>query len=198
MILVTGATGVVGQFAVQELLRRNIPVRALVRSESASRMFRDHVEIAPGDLADLDSIQRANQGVSGVVHAACTFKDSAIDIAAMRVMLDRSRDLPFVFISTLDVYGITSNNPVTEEYPLSRSYNDYATGKVVCEELLQSTKSRFSILRAPYIWGPHPKARERLINERLRDGRDIVLPGSSEAEWKQYRDAWIDTRDLAW
>jgi len=194
MILVTGGSGVVGHFAIEELLSRGHSVRALVRSGVPT----NNVEIAKGDLSDAASLERAMRGVDGVVHAACTFKDSAIDIAAMEKLLNHWRKGPFVFISTLDVYGIMEANPITEEDTVSRNYNDYATGKVVCEEMLQSKGGEFTILRAPYIWGPHPTARKRLLNDRLLHGKDIILPGSTESEWKQYGDTWIDARDLAW
>lgn len=203
MILVTGGTGLVGRFAVEELLRRNCRVRVLARAESVSAISAQSIEVVTGDLSDVSSLHRAMEGVTGVVHAACTFRDSAVDVAAMRALLKDWREGPFVFISSLDVYGFTQSDPITEQHPLSTTYNDYATGKVVCEQLLQEAareqrRKDFSILRAPYIWGPHRRARERLVNARLGDGKDMILPGSSEAEWKQYRDVWIDTRDLAW
>src|SRR5262249_7169006 len=178
MILVTGGTGLVGHFAIEELLRRGHSVRALVRSDLST----NNVEISKGDLSDTASLERAMQGIDGVVHAACTFKDSAIDIAAMRTLLDHWHKGPFVFISSLDVYGITQANPVREEDTLSRNYNDYATSKVVCEEMLQAKGGSFTTLRAPYIWGPHLTARKRLVNDRLLDGKEIILPGETESE----------------
>jgi len=33
---------------------------------------------------------------------------------------------------------------------------------------------------------------------RLGDRATIILPGATEEEWSEYRDAWIDARDLAW
>jgi nucleoside-diphosphate-sugar epimerase len=35
------------------------------------------------------------------------------------------------------------------------------------------------------------------VNQRLLDHRPIILPGREPAEWMQYRDVWIDARDLA-
>src|SRR5262249_25128142 len=111
------------------------------------------------------------------------------------------RDGPFVFIGTLDVYGLVSG-PVTEDTPLSETFDDYARGKVHCERLLAEAAAAAGrrdhvVLRAPYVWGPHPTARRRLVGTRLLDGRPIVLPGASEAEWRRHEDAWIDARDLA-
>ncbi|MCB0120685.1 MAG: NAD-dependent epimerase/dehydratase family protein, partial [Caldilineaceae bacterium] len=101
MILVTGATGMTGQYVVQELQRRGYTVRGLVRESSVDKA--NALGIAPvlGDLSDFASLHRAMADISGVVHVACTFTDSAIDLAAMGVLLDNWRQGPFVFISSL-------------------------------------------------------------------------------------------------
>lgn len=202
VILVTGGTGLTGQFVVEELLRRGHAVRVLCRTEASARTCAAGVEVALGDLGDPDSLVRAARGTSGIVHAACTFTDSAVDIAAMECLLAGWLAGPFVFISSLDVYGFAGSGPITEDTPLSETYTDYGRGKVVCERLLAEAAGRSSrgghvMLRAPYIWGPHPTARKRLVTQRLQEHKPIVLPGRDEAEWSQYRDVWIDARDLA-
>jgi nucleoside-diphosphate-sugar epimerase len=202
MILVTGATGLSGSYVVEELVRRGLPVRALVRDRSRALAKAMGVEIAVGDLADPESLTRASEGVAGIVHAACTLKDSKVDIAAMQALLRAWQDGPFVFFSSLDVYGFSKAPLISEDEALDASYNDYARGKVVSERLLEEAAKRaarggVSILRAPHIWAPHPVARKRLLD--WVTGRDaLVLPGADEAEWSQYRDAWVDARDLAW
>ena len=105
MILVTGGSGLSGSYVIRELQGRGHAVRALARATSADKMSRAGVEIAIGDLVDPDSLRRACQGVDGIVHTACTFTDSRIDIAAMQTLLDGWRDGPFVYFSSLDVYG---------------------------------------------------------------------------------------------
>src|SRR5262245_21889479 len=202
MILVTGGTGLTGRFVVEELLRRGRAVRVLCRSEVAARALDPRVERAVGDLGDPGSLERAARGVDGIVHAACTFTDEAVDIAAMAALLAGWRSGPFVFVSSLDVYGFAGPGPITEDTPVAEAYTDYARGKVVCERMLAEAAGRAGrgdhvALRAPYIWGPHPTARARLVPERLRDGRPIVLPGVEPDEWRQYRDVWVDVRDLA-
>lgn len=202
MILVTGATGLTGHFVVQELQQRHYPVRVLVRAASVDKAP-PGTEIAIGDLSDPASVQRATLGVTGIIHAACTFTDSRVDIAAMQALLAGWQTGPFIFISSLDVYGFAQFVPISEEHPLDESYSDYAHGKIVCEHLLaekaQANGRRdYAMLRAPYIWGPHPTAAARLIKAELRAGEPVLLPGVDEAEWSQYQDVWIDVRDLAW
>ena len=201
MILVTGATGLSGSFVVHELQRRGLAVRALVREASVPAAQALNVDLAIGDLADPDSLRRACDGVTGIVHTACTFTDSNVDIAAMQALLDGWRSIPFVYFSSLDVYGLSTASLIVEDTPLDETYNDYARGKVVSERLLMEAaaaqgRSDFSILRAPHIWAPHPTARKRLAG--LVASGTVLLPGGEESEWSTYRDAWIDARDLAW
>jgi nucleoside-diphosphate-sugar epimerase len=214
MILVTGGTGLTGQFVVEELLRRGHAVRVLCRTEASATTCAAGAEVAFGDLRDPESLIRAARGTDGIIHAACTITDSTVDIAAMQALLAGWQTGPFVFISSLDVYGFAGPNPVTEDTPLSETYTDYGRGKVICERLLavaaaeaeaagrSSRSGGHVILRAPYIWGPHPTAHRRLVvqrlqDERLQDRKTIVLPGRDESEWGRYQDAWIDVRDLA-
>jgi nucleoside-diphosphate-sugar epimerase len=202
MILVTGATGVVGQFVVEELLRQGHPVRALCRSEEAAQRVDPRAERAMGDLHDIATLREAVRGATAIVHAACTFTERACDVDAMAALLAGWPRGPFVFISSLDVYGFAGAGLITEDTPLTESYTDYAHGKVICERLLADAARRAGrsdcvALRAPYIWGPHPTARKRLVPQRMLDGAPIVLPGAEPAEWKEYCDAWVDARDLA-
>ena len=202
MILVTGGSGLSGSYVIRELQGRGHAVRVLARAASAAKMSLAGVEIAIGDLVDPDSLRRACQGVDGIVHAACTFTDSRIDIAAMQALLDGWRDGPFVYFSSLDVYGYAATPLITEDEPLNESHNDYARGKVFSERLLVEAARRqgrtdASILRAPHFWAPHPTAYRRLVG-LLGDRDTVVLPGADETAWSQYRDAWIDARDLAW
>jgi uncharacterized protein YbjT (DUF2867 family) len=62
-VLVVGATGHVGGKVVDELLARGKSVRALVRpSSDASKLEAKGVEIARGDMLDLDSLIAAMTG----------------------------------------------------------------------------------------------------------------------------------------
>ncbi|WP_338770895.1 NmrA/HSCARG family protein [Massilia sp. METH4] len=62
-ILVTGATGTIGRHVVKQLVQRHADVRALVR-DPAKAAFPAGVDIAQGDLLDVDALRRAFDGVS--------------------------------------------------------------------------------------------------------------------------------------
>ncbi|TGQ16804.1 MULTISPECIES: NmrA/HSCARG family protein [unclassified Mesorhizobium] len=62
-ILVTGATGRVGRHVVDQLLQRGATVRVLTR-DPAKASFPTGVDVAEGDLLDIDALRSAFKGVS--------------------------------------------------------------------------------------------------------------------------------------
>jgi uncharacterized protein YbjT (DUF2867 family) len=75
MILLTGATGLVGSTLLRRLTGRNEPVRCLVRDPRRLGDQRVRVQIALGDLSDPHSFRHAMRGVSTVVHLAASIRD---------------------------------------------------------------------------------------------------------------------------
>ncbi|WP_371657733.1 SDR family oxidoreductase [Streptomyces sp. NBC_00280] len=73
-VLVVGATGSLGGKVVDELLKRGKNVRALVRpATDASRLESKGVEIARGDMLDLDSLVAAMNGADAVITTAAGY-----------------------------------------------------------------------------------------------------------------------------
>jgi uncharacterized protein YbjT (DUF2867 family) len=58
-VLVTGATGKVGAVVVEELLKRGVSVRVLVRESESPRKFPASVEIANGNMLDPVAVEAA-------------------------------------------------------------------------------------------------------------------------------------------
>jgi dihydroflavonol-4-reductase len=95
MILVTGATGHIGNVLVRTLLGRGERVRALVRPGSTPAALAGlDVEIASGDILDPGSLERAMQGVRLVYHlAACISLATRPDPGLERVNVDGTRNV---------------------------------------------------------------------------------------------------------
>jgi uncharacterized protein YbjT (DUF2867 family) len=74
-VLVVGATGSFARLVPAALGSRGIKVRALVQSPAKAEGLRHHgvEEIAIGDLRDLDSLERAAEGIDGVFHLGPAF-----------------------------------------------------------------------------------------------------------------------------
>ncbi|HWG07510.1 MAG TPA: NAD(P)H-binding protein [Solirubrobacteraceae bacterium] len=75
MLLLTGATGVVGSALLRRLVAEGEQVRCLVRDPRRLGAQRVRVQIALGDLADPPSFRNAMRGVRTVVHLAASIRD---------------------------------------------------------------------------------------------------------------------------
>ena len=75
VLLLTGATGLVGSALLRRLTAAREPVRCLVRDPRRLGPERVRVQIALGDLADPPSFRNALRGVKTVVHLAAAIRD---------------------------------------------------------------------------------------------------------------------------
>jgi uncharacterized protein YbjT (DUF2867 family) len=111
VILLTGATGVVGGELLPLLLADGHDVRALVREPRRLKSNRVQVQIALGDLADPFSLRHALRGVDTVIHLAATIRDQPAGtieelngLATMRLLraAERVGVERFLFFSALN------------------------------------------------------------------------------------------------
>jgi len=110
VLLLTGATGVVGRALLRRLTAAGEPVRCLVRDPRRLGADRVRVQIALGDLADPPSFRNAMRGVKTVVHLATAIRDQPAGsieelngIATWRMVqaAERAGVEHFVFLSSL-------------------------------------------------------------------------------------------------
>ncbi|HWX87386.1 MAG TPA: NAD(P)H-binding protein [Solirubrobacteraceae bacterium] len=110
MLLLTGATGLVGSALLPRLLAEGQAVRCLVRDPRRLGPQRVRVQIALGDLTDPPSFRNAMRGVDTVVHLAASTRDqprgsieelAAIATWRMVEAAQRAGVERFVFFSTL-------------------------------------------------------------------------------------------------
>jgi uncharacterized protein YbjT (DUF2867 family) len=77
MLLLTGATGLLGSALLPRLVSAGGQVRCLVRDPRRLGAQRVRVQIALGDLTDPSSFRNALRGVHTVVHLAASIRDQA-------------------------------------------------------------------------------------------------------------------------
>ena len=81
MILVTGGTGFIGAYILQELVQKNYKVRALNRTGNfpffIPKEIIEKIEWVNGDILDIVSLDSAVQGIDTVIHAAAMVSFSA-------------------------------------------------------------------------------------------------------------------------
>ena len=151
-VLVTGATGFIGQRLVVALRQRGHRVRTLVRPGSPRARQAAHnleaagADIALGDVLEPDTLRRATHGVSAVFHLAGQLHAPGVPRAAYeRLHIAGTRNLlvacaangpleRIVHVSTTGVLGPADNGPLDETAPLQPG-NSYEWSKAVGEQL---------------------------------------------------------------
>lgn len=207
-IFITGSTGIAGSFAAEELARRGFSLKLLVR-KNVPNLVSGALNYVQGDLNQLILLDQLSRNNSGIVHYACASlhgnAEPQVDIDAMETLLNNWENGPFVFISSVDVYGFQAKNKIIDEScPLSGEKNAYSAGKIACELLLINEAKRrgrhdYTIFRAPWIFAPTFLSRQHIINRFIKNfDNEILLPGKTKEEYENYVDCWISASDLAW
>lgn len=98
MILVTGASGMVGSAVLRELQKLGKPVRAMYRSEQELQKAPAGAAVCLGDFADADSLKKAFQGVEALflvcspipqlVELECNAIDAALSSGVKHIVLN--------------------------------------------------------------------------------------------------------------
>jgi uncharacterized protein YbjT (DUF2867 family) len=183
MVLVVGATGLVGSEVCQKLAQEGEKVRALVRRTSSQEKIETlracDVEICVGDLKEPSSISAACHGVDAVIStASATLSRQAgdsiesVDAAGQMNLVNTAKAAgveQFVFVSFRQLSGISS--------PLGNAKHDV-------EQAI--TSMNFSIIQASWfmeVW-LSPALGFDFANATAR----IYGPGTSPISWVSYRD----------
>jgi uncharacterized protein YbjT (DUF2867 family) len=118
VLLLTGATGLLGHAVVRRLTASGIPVRCLVRDPRRLGPERVRVQLAIGDLADPASWRNALRGVDTVVHLAGGARDqpgATVEelngLAAWRLLRAAERVRVRHFVWTMPL-GATPHHPM--------------------------------------------------------------------------------------
>lgn len=175
-ILITGASGFIGSFIVEEALKRGFETWAAVRKSSSRAFLTDErihfIELNLSSKEQLVEQLRPHQ-FDYVVHAAgvtkCLNKADFrhINTEGTKNLVDALLDLQmplkrFVFLSSLSVFGaIKEQLPYDEirEDDTPKPNTEYGRSKLEAEKYIDSIGSRlpYTILRPTGVYGPREK-----------------------------------------
>lgn len=131
-VLVTGATGVLGGYVLDELSRADTPARALCHRHVVA----DDVDAVPGDLRTGRGLRFALDGVKAVIHLASD-KSVAFETTAMTNLLQ-----------AIDRYAPQTHLIYVSAVECWDSARTEARAKCDAENLLTQWSGRFSIIRS--------------------------------------------------
>ena len=187
-LLITGATGMVGELLTRRALESGYTVRAMVRPTSQRDVLeRLGVEQVEADLADPETLPAAMQDVDFVVNTAAHVGDwgpaekfRAINVVALDHMLTACRNLGqlkrWVQISSLGVYSAIDHHGTDETTPpdltgLDGYTQTKAEAEVLLNRYIKEHQFPATIIRPGFIYGPGDRHVVPRIIERLSAGQ---------------------------
>jgi nucleoside-diphosphate-sugar epimerase len=199
-ILVTGATGKVGQAFIRRVLSDPPHEAVIVRALCHNRTLppQERLEIVKGSLHDRDVVDRAMQDVTHVLHLATTKEtaDSWIDVSIKGQfwLLENCRTNPsfkqFILLGGDNAVGhfvYPKAIPVTEEQKHTPYPGVYALTKVLEEVMLEQYYIQYDLngccLRAPWIMEKDDFKYHLTFGEDVFGGprwRDLVGPALAD------------------
>jgi dihydroflavonol-4-reductase len=214
LVFVTGATGLLGNNLVRQLLAAGHRVRALVRSEEkARRMLGDlDIEVIAGDMEKVDAFAAALDGCDAVIHTAAYFReyyqpgDHAAHLERINVrstlelmaQADARRVGTFIHTSSSGAVGMKADgSPGDEDTPPSPEQleNGYFRSKVVGDQEIRSWTPANGMkvveILPGWMWGPGdagPTAAGQLVLDFTAKKIPIVPEGGTST---------VDARDVA-
>jgi nucleoside-diphosphate-sugar epimerase len=192
LILVTGATGLVGSHVAEQARQKGLRVRTLVRSGADTRLLQQWgCELATGDLDQPDSLQSACIGAAVVIHCAAKVGDWGPTSEYRRVNVEGTRNLldaalasgslkRWVQISSLGVYEGKDHYGTDEKtQPSTTGIDGYTLTKVESEllvcEYIRTKSLPAVVLRPGFIYGPRDRTVIPRVLDRLRAGKFAFL-----------------------
>ena len=198
--LVTGASGFLGSYLVEALVARGEMVRGLVRSSSKVAHLQNlGVELAYGDLNDVQSLRTAIQGIERVYHCAAVVADwgtresfYTANVTGVGNILEAALAAgvsKFIHVSTSDVYG-HPDYPAEESTPYRRRGWYYGDTKIEGEQLVWSYYRQrglpITVIRPASIYGPRSISLVLEIVEQLKNGSMVYIGNGNKCAGLTY------------
>jgi dihydroflavonol-4-reductase len=202
-VLITGATGQVGNAIARRLAADGVPVRGLVRSPSRADVLPSGVEAVYGDVTDAASLRSALDGCATVYHAAGIPEQWRRDADEFtRVNVEGTRNVVeaalaaaverFIYTSTDDVLvqapGATFDesrlSPRPGETPYQRSKQE--ADRIVTAALDRGLPAVF--LHPSGVYGPSPflvKGLNDLLLQLAKRKTPALLPGGMAVAYSE-------------
>jgi uncharacterized protein YbjT (DUF2867 family) len=181
LVVVTGASGLVGTHVCGELVRGGWKIRALVRDvrKAAQRLGNLPIEIRVADIRNADSMRSALAGAASIVHLAAiaiekkgeTYADTNTD--ATRIIVDAAQAEAVPRLVYMSQNGADSRSPFA-----------FLRSKGIAEDLVTSSTLEWTVLKPSVIFGPE----DEFINVLARLVRIspviFPLPGGGTARFQ--------------
>ncbi|CAM1645305.1 NAD-dependent epimerase/dehydratase [Bartonella choladocola] len=213
-VFVTGATGLLGNNLVRQLIDEGYHVKALVRSrQKANKQFAPHdkLDIIQGDITDVGSFESHLNGCETVFHTAAFFRDNYkggshwgelenININGTKCLLEAALKAGvehFVHVSSIAVLDGKAGTLIDETCDRDiENSDDYYRSKIISERTVREFATLHPIMKCYYIlpgwmWGPGdlgPTSAGQLALDVMNRKLPAIVPSTFSV---------VDARDVA-
>jgi len=173
-ILITGASGFIGSFIVEEAIKRGFETWAAIRKSSSKAYLQDeHIHFIELDFSSQEQLEEQLKGhaFDYVVHAAgatkCLHQEAFFRINTegtqnfVKALLHLQMPLKrFIYISSLSIMGAIREQQPYEEIRESdepKPNTAYGKSKLEAEKWLESQPIPYVILRPTGVYGPRER-----------------------------------------
>jgi nucleoside-diphosphate-sugar epimerase len=188
-VLVTGATGLLGNQLVDVLVERGERPRALVAPDQGAHGFAEvDVDTRVGDVRDPAVLESAMSGVDSVLHCAARTgpwgpeeEYQSTNVTGLETLVRVATAAAVrrvVHVSSITVHGNDVRGAADETSPLRAASNPYSRSKVAGERLLHrmiADGAPVTVVRPGFIYGPRDVASFARFATMIRDGRMVVI-----------------------
>lgn len=194
-VLITGASGFIGKQMCNELISKQFPFTAAVRTVSSIDQLTQNI-IATGDMNGSTQWQEALAGIDTVVHLAArahvmyeTVQDpwaeyhavnveATLNLAKQAIQAGAKR---FIFLSTIKVNGEETHQKSFSPFDVPAPLDFYGKSKLAAELALQALAKEsmleLVIIRSPLVYGPHVGANFYKLMQLTQLGLPLPFKG---------------------
>jgi nucleoside-diphosphate-sugar epimerase len=189
-VLITGATGLLGDHLLQALQQRGEQIRALVLPvENAEKLIAQGVEVVRGDVTDAGTLAPAVKDIEIIFHLAGMMGVNRPLAEYRLVNVTGSENLyraaqaagvrRFVHTSSHTVYGLGYGRFLTEKDALRPDPDPYSITKAEGDRLMRHLMLKSGvetvILRPGTFFGPGDRLHFGRIAQRMRNGKGVII-----------------------
>ncbi len=211
-VLVTGANGLIGVYAVVEMLNQGKQVKAMVRNrdklkaclQSLGKSLAD-LEVVIGDITDPDSITAATTGCDALLHCAGVFSNRQSDASMLweanvtgtenviRAGIEANLD-PIIHVSSYLALFPAPRDKHRADDPVTDPMSMYSNTKAVAERIARKFQASGAPVVTVYpgsVQGPNDPTYgigSLLLEQAIRHKKLLVTDGGR---------GYTDVRDLA-
>jgi NADH dehydrogenase len=150
-VFLTGATGFVGSYILEELISKGYSVKALIRDRNKIKKHYDNCKYIVGDIVSLNTYEESLEGTEVIINLVGIIREfkskgitfSKLHVTATENLLASAKKYNIKRFIQMSANGVAENSKIR-----------YYQTKYKAEELVKNCAPNYTIFRPSIIFGP--------------------------------------------